>query len=255
VVSVRVATLAHFLVRRLLATTLTIFSLPAAAQAEWRTLDRGDRGDDVKLVQRALTEVGIRTRADGVYGSKTARNVKRYERREDIPVDGRVSKGQARGLLRRAEMDPAAVDAETETRATPRAVANTSGSFPVQGKWEWGRGMSGGHDGVDVLAECGTAMITPEGGKVIRVDSQGSAGNYLIVRSPSGEDHVFMHLQEPSPVTKGADLAPGTSIGAVGQTGNASTCHLHFEIWTAPGWYEGGAPRDPKPDLERYAAS
>ena len=38
-------------------------------------------------------------------------------------------------------------------------------------------------------------------------------------------------------------------------TGNASTCHLHFEIWTAPGWYEGGSPRDPKPDLERWAGS
>ena len=184
--------------------------------------------------------------------------MRRYERREDLTVDGRVSKGQARGLLRRADMDPAAVDAvpSSPPAAAPRAVAQTgSASFPIQGEWKYGRGLSGGHEGVDVLAACGTPMIAPEGGEVVRVASQSSAGNYVIVRSPAGEDQVFMHLQEPSPVERGADLAPGAAIGAVGQTGNASTCHLHFEIWTAPGWYEGGKARDPAPDIAAWTGS
>ena len=29
-------------------------------------------------------------------------------------------------------------------------------------------------------------------------------------------------------------------------------CHLHFEEWTAPGWYDGGHPVDPLPDLKRW---
>ncbi len=37
------------------------------------------------------------------------------------------------------------------------------------------------------------------------------------------------------------------------QTGRASTCHLHFELWTAPGWYEGGKPIDPLPLLKSLA--
>ena len=29
-------------------------------------------------------------------------------------------------------------------------------------------------------------------------------------------------------------------------TGDASACHLHFEIWTAPGWYAGATWEMPK---------
>jgi murein DD-endopeptidase MepM/ murein hydrolase activator NlpD len=116
-------------------------------------------------------------------------------------------------------------------------------------------GADGGHQGVDVMADCGLPLITPEGGKVMIAKAHASAGNYVVVRDSSGEDHVFMHLQSPADVAKGETLEPGARIGEVGRTGNASACHLHFEIWTAPGWYEGGAARDPKPDLKRWAAS
>ena len=194
------ATLAHFLVRRLLLSTITVLLLPAAAQAS-----------------------------------------------PPDPLE---------------PLDPAAVDATVFDTATGRAAPSSFAAeaaaddvFPIRGGREWGRGLSSGHKGIDLLAACGTPMVTPEGGRVVHADSEGSAGNYLVVRAPDGKDHVFMRLARPAKAKVGDRLERGDRIGSVGRTGNASTCHLHFEIWTAPGWYDGGAPRDPKPDLDRWAAS
>ncbi len=34
-------------------------------------------------------------------------------------------------------------------------------------------------------------------------------------------------------------------------SGSASGCHLHIELWTAPGWYKGGRPYDSLPLMQR----
>jgi murein DD-endopeptidase MepM/ murein hydrolase activator NlpD len=64
-----------------------------------------------------------------------------------------------------------------------------------------------------------------------------------------------MHLLAPATVRQGDAVAVGESVGQVGQTGRADGCHLHFELWTAPGWYQGGSPIDPLPALKRWDAA
>jgi murein DD-endopeptidase MepM/ murein hydrolase activator NlpD len=51
---------------------------------------------------------------------------------------------------------------------------------------------------------------------------------------------------------EGDQVFTGQQIGVVGDTGDASACHLHFEIWTAPGWYDGGHVIDPLPSLQAW---
>jgi hypothetical protein len=118
--------------------------------------------------------------------------------------------------------------------------------FPVRGPHTYGDGVGAPraghtHEGQDVLAACGTPLQAARGGHVQYNAYQSAAGNYLVIDGKgTGHDYAYMHLKKPSPLHKGERVKTGEKVGAVGSTGDATACHLHFEEWSAPGWYEGG---------------
>ena len=135
--------------------------------------------------------------------------------------------------------------------------------FPVRGRHDFGgagakfgTGRAGhSHQGHDLFAKCGVRMVAARGGRVQYAGFHGAAGYYLVIDGAgTGEDYAYMHLAEPSPFKAGDRVYTGQRIGAVGETGNARGCHLHFEIWGAPGWYEGGRPVNPLPALQSWDA-
>jgi murein DD-endopeptidase MepM/ murein hydrolase activator NlpD len=144
-----------------------------------------------------------------------------------------------------------------------RELAKQGGAapaFPVVGAHDYGTaenrfGGARDHGGQDVLAPCGEPVVAALGGKVTDVKYEGAAGNYTVVRAGDGTSEVYMHLRDAASVRPGERVAAGERIGRVGQTGDASTCHLHFELWTAPGWYAGGHAIDPLPALRRWDAA
>lgn len=83
--------------------------------------------------------------------------------------------------------------------------------------------------------------------------NEANAGNYLVIDGAGTDvDYVYMHLRERSSLRTGATVLTGQRIGAVGRTGDATACHLHFEMWSAPGWFTGGRPLDPLASLEAW---
>jgi len=134
-------------------------------------------------------------------------------------------------------------------------------AFPILGKHEFslGAGRFGAprsghtHEGQDVMAACGTPLVAARGGTAQYAGYQSAAGNYIVIDGRgTGYDFMYAHLAEPSPLQTGETVRTGQPIGIVGDTGDAQGCHLHFEMWTPPGWYEGGEPIDPLPYLEKW---
>ncbi len=160
-----------------------------------------------------------------------------------------------------SQAGPLAARPATSSSAPSLSFAFYGYAFPILGRHEFG--MSAGrfgaarsghtHEGQDVMAACGLPLIAARGGSVQYSGFQAAAGNYVVIDGKgTGLDFMYAHLAEPSPLKTGDRVRTGQPIGIVGETGDATACHLHFEIWTAPGWYEGGSPIDPLPYLEKW---
>jgi murein DD-endopeptidase MepM/ murein hydrolase activator NlpD len=301
-----------------------------------RPLGPGARGKDVRFLQRSLTRLGIATAIDGAYGKGTMRSVKTLERQKDWPVNGVVTRKDARrirtllakrrvsgGYFVEGYVKPTleltsrkagtanvkVLDAAgnlvqstgvsfggAETKAVPwngatalgiaadgvyqlkladpgSAGATAAGgqtqpfemhlhAFPVPGDHSYGgAGSRFGaprsghtHQGQDLAAACGERLYVSETGQVkVNAYQATGAGYYVVIHGAiTGTDFVYMHLQTPSWALAGTSVYAGQQIGKVGNTGAASGCHLHFERWSAPGWYVGGAPYDPLPELQYW---
>lgn len=197
-------------------------------------------------------------------GTRDDRRAKPRSSRFDL-VTVRVPKNAQSGPVKLLSKSPGR-SATTERidiiRSTPQqspapSTQTPQGVFPVDGEHSYGSsanrfGGGRGHKGQDVLSSCSTPVVTAVAGTVSKVAYEGAAGNYAVIKTQDGSSHVYMHLLERASLSVDEVVTAGQVLGAVGQTGRATTCHLHFAVWTAPGWYEGGTAIDPLPLLQKW---
>ncbi len=208
----------------------------------------------------------------GSQDDRLARPSARDSAQLTVQVPGNAHSGQIKVIARGAgtARSPTPLQVRAAAPAVPPPVAAPPGAptaapgtgiFPIQGAHTYGASGAnrftgrGGHQGQDVFAACGTPLVAPQAATVLRVAFQSRAGNYVVLTADDGRGFAFMHLREASPLVAGQRVGAGQPVGTVGDTGRASGCHLHFELWTAPGWYRGGAPVDPLPQLKAWDAA
>lgn len=132
------------------------------------------------------------------------------------------------------------------------AAVHRIAQFPAQGLCHYddtfGDPRSGGrtHEGVDIIAPRGKYVYAATDGRLTRqyLDSAASlTGNGWRLTRADGSVYLYAHLDSfASGLTVGSVVTAGQIIGTVGDSGNAGTPHLHFEVH--PG---GGAAVDPYP--------
>ena len=88
--------------------------------------------------------------------------------------------------------------------------------------------VTGYHTGVDVAAEEGTIIKASMEGIVELVSSEGDYGNHINIRN-NNVSTLYAHCSKIF-VKEGQIVGQGQEIGAVGNTGNSTGPHLHFEI-------------------------
>jgi Membrane proteins related to metalloendopeptidases len=94
---------------------------------------------------------------------------------------------------------------------------------PITGNWKF-------HQGIDLAAPQGTPVYACKRGKVVKCTKGDPVyGNYVILQHSSGMTSVYAHLSKIL-ITAGDTVETGQRIGLVGQTGEATGPHLHFEI-------------------------
>ncbi len=208
----------------------------------------------------------VSVRGEGLETVETALFLGRAGAADDHPVTVREA-SRHRALVRvpaQARSGPVRVLSEQTGVSAPSDRVRVApppappAAFPIAGTVDWGTeinrfGGGRGHDGQDLFADCGTAVRAARGGKVVEAETGGAEGNYAVIESEDGGQQAYLHLLEPATVTAGDAVAAGRRIGAVGQTGNAQGCHLHFELWTAPGRFTGGQALDPYATLRRWS--
>lgn len=135
---------------------------------------------------------------------------------------------------------PVATAEPDDSDDAPSTEANTSGftwPLPIAGKItsSFGNrtsptaGASSYHQGIDISAASGTAILAAQAGTVVTASYSSGAGNYIMINHGGGVFTVYMHASSLA-VSVNQKVSKGQTIAYVGSTGISTGAHLHFGV-------------------------
>lgn len=138
-------------------------------------------------------------------------------------------------LLGALNVDPRIRAGWRYARPPARYVVPVAGVAPHRVRSSWGARRPGGrtHEGVDILAPRGTAVVATTDGVVWKVGTNTLGGKCVWILGEGLAVHYYAHLDDWAyGLAAGRQVRAGEILGTVGTTGNArgGAPHLHFGI-------------------------
>lgn len=126
----------------------------------------------------------------------------------------------------------------TVVKNVPKSSTKDAGtgffSRPMQGGIKT-QGIHG-HNGIDIAGSIGTPILAARGGTVTTVRGggtwNGGYGNYVVVSHGNGIQTLYAHMNSIT-VSQGQTVNTGQQVGTLGNTGQSTGPHLHFEVRNA----------------------
>ena len=128
-------------------------------------------------------------------------------------------------------------------RATPPRIAPTQGL--ISRGYHEEMGTRSHHPGVDVPRPVGTPVVAAGGGIVRQSGDDPVYGKMVVIEHGGGLESVYGHASRLL-VEAGDSVKAGQRIALVGNTGQSSAPHLHFEV------RNNGRPVDPGLYVREY---
>ncbi len=127
-------------------------------------------------------------------------------------------------------VDQANLDRITEAEILTQDRIREDLASPLEGTVLSEYGLRNGkpHKGIDIGAKNGSSVHAVLDGTVVYSGSQGAYGNVIVLEHPDFVMTVYAH-NEKNLVVVGDKVTKGQQIATVGNTGNATCSHLHFE--------------------------
>lgn len=143
---------------------------------------------------------------------------------------------------------------EAEQAAAVNVVSSGGGGIaPTSGRVTSCYGARWGtmHYGVDIAAPIGTPIFAPSGGVVLQAGPASGFGQAVYVQHDDGSITLYGHVNQFF-VSAGQVVSAGQQIAEVGNKGQSTGPHLHFEVHEG-GLYAGRV--NPMPWLEAHGVS
>jgi murein DD-endopeptidase MepM/ murein hydrolase activator NlpD len=203
--------------------------------AEVREAQADAAARDAVAAQDAAAQVA--EDAEAAAGAKLAEAQSTYDATaaEKKALEEELRAAQVQLLELQGVEDAAATYDEMQAAETAAVSLTSAGGAvaPTQGRVTSCYGPRWGtmHSGVDIAAPIGTPVFTPEGGVVVHAGTASGFGYAVAIQHGDGNITLYGHVNQYF-VTAGQVVSAGQQIAEVGNRGQSTGPHLHFEVHT-----------------------